>query len=118
MHYIWRIPISKAELPKLRKLLASARAGGISSVAACIRDLDHSTFVSRVLADIVKSLVAENAAELFRVAEAAAEKLFGVAAASFSGDCNLEKMYNYRSPYSSEANKTVLLHVPEEQQVR
>ena len=113
--------ILKAELPKFRKLLKSARSGVISSLASHIRVLDRATFVSRVLADIVKSLVAESAVELFRVAGAAAEKLFGVeasAAAAASGDCNLEKMYNHKPQYDSEVTKTVILHVTEEQQVR
>ena len=61
--------------------------------------------------------MAESAVELFRVAGAAAEKLFAVEASVMSGDCNLEKMYNHKSQYGSEVTKTVLLHVPEEQQV-
>ena len=114
-----RIQILKAELPKFRGLLQSAKSGVISSLASHLRVLDRSTFVSRVLADIVKSLVAESAVELFRVAGAAAEKLFAVeASAAAAGDCNLEKMYNHKSQYGSEVTKTVLLHVPEEQQVR
>ena len=112
------IPLFQAELPKFRKLLQSAKSGDISSLASHLRVLDRSTFVSRVLADIVKSVVAESAAELFRVAGAAAEKLFAVeAAAAAAGDCNLEKMYNHKSQYGSEVTKTVLLHVPEDQQV-
>lgn len=113
-----RRQILKAELPKFRRFLRSARSGVIASLASHIRVLDRSTFVSRVLTDIVKSLVAESAVELFRVAGAAAEKLFGVdAAAAATGDCNLEKMYNHKSQYGSEVTKTVILHVPEEQQV-
>ena len=113
------IPLFQAELPKFRKLLQSAKSGDISSLASHLRVLDHSTFVSRVLADIVKSVVAESAAELFRVAGAAAERLFAVeaSAAAAAGDCNLEKMYNHKSQYGSEVTKTMLLHVPEDQQV-
>lgn len=112
------IPLFQAELPKFRKLLQSAKSGDISSLASHLRVLDRSTFVSRVLADVVKSVVAESAAELFRVAGAAAERLFAVeASAAAAGDCNLEKMYNHKSQYGSEVTKTVLLHVPEDQQV-